>query len=184
MNSTPNTSLSHKLGMFPPNSPPSAAAAAPLMTPLRTIRYSAANERPPASLMAGDADLTAFAELRPVSGEPGSPRDLNAFVISTCKKWEGMNSKLLCKNCGLRNLHTATDCNKPRSADLPCQHCYGLDFASAPHYERDCQGCSEVNRPLYQRLKHLFFQKRVNGTYQAPVPATAPIQGAAGNGGP
>ena len=70
-----------------------------------------------------------------------SGRDLNAQFISMCKKREGMNSKSLCKNCGVRNLHTATDCNKPRSADLPCQHCYGLDFASAPHFGlgRDCQ---------------------------------------------
>mmetsp|Transcript_86167 Transcript_86167/g.126054 ORF Transcript_86167/g.126054 Transcript_86167/m.126054 type:complete len:379 (-) Transcript_86167:315-1451(-) len=120
----------------------------------------------------------------PPEGQPAVIRDLNAFVISTCKKWEGMHSKSSCKNCGLRNLHIATDCNKPRSADLPCQHCYGLDFASAPHHERDCQGCSEVNRPLYQRLQHLFFQKRVNGTYQAPAPAAAPVPGAAGNGGP
>jgi len=83
MNRTPNTSMSHGLGMFPPNSPPSAAAAAPLMTPFRTIRYSTANERPPASLLAGDADLTAFAELRPASGEPGSPtlrgNEISAF---------------------------------------------------------------------------------------------------------
>jgi len=95
-----------------------------------------------------------------------------------------MNSKSLCKNCELCNLHTATDCNKPHSADLPCQHCYGLEFASAPHHKRDCQGCLEVNLPLYQCLKHLFFQKRLHGTYQAPAPAAAQVQGAAGNGGP
>jgi len=73
MNRTPNTSMSHGLGMFPPNSPPSAAAATSFMTPLRTIRYSAANECPPASLLAGDADLTVFAKLRLASSAPGSP---------------------------------------------------------------------------------------------------------------
>jgi len=73
MNRTPNTSMSHGLGMFPPNSPPSAVAAAPFMMPLRTIRYSATNKQPPASLLVVNADLTAFAELRPASGEPGSP---------------------------------------------------------------------------------------------------------------
>jgi len=55
MKRTPNTSMSHGMGMFPPNSPPSTAAAAP------------------ASSQAGDADLTSFTELRPASGAPGSP---------------------------------------------------------------------------------------------------------------
>jgi len=88
-----------------------------------------------------------------------------------------MNSKYLFKKFGVRNLHTATDCNKSCSADLPCQHFYGLDFASAPHFERDCRGCSEVNRPLYLQLKHFFFLKRVNGTYQVPAPAATPDPG-------
>lgn len=35
-------------------------------------RVDEADERPPASLDAGDADLDAFAELRPASGPPGS----------------------------------------------------------------------------------------------------------------
>jgi len=124
--------------------------------------------------------------LPPLGGEPAVIRDFNAHIISMCKKWEGMNSKSLCKNCGLHNLHIATDCTKPLSADLSCQHCYGLDFASAPHFERDCRGCSVVNRPLHRQLKHLFFLKRVNGTYQAPAPAAAqsPFQGRRETGAP
>ena len=113
-------------------------------------------------------------------------QDLTADVLSLCKKWKGMDSKTLCKNCGEIDSHSSAFCHMPRISSLPCQLCYGLDLSSVPHSEMDCQGVSEANTQLYITLQRMLFLKRINGTISPrnPLPAAASGHGTAGNGGP
>jgi len=113
-------------------------------------------------------------------------QDLNADVFLLCKKWKGINSEMLCKNCGEVNAHSAGFCRTPRILSLPCQLCYGLDLSSVPHSEMDCQGASEANKQLYIKLQHMLFLKRTNGTIspRAPAPAAASGHRAVGIGCP
>lgn len=113
-----------------------------------------------------------------------SDHDLDAQVTTLGRQWEGINSKQLCKNCGVRNAHSATFCHKPRISSLPCQLCYGLNLSSTPHFEKDCPGCSAANTPLFIKLQQLLFLKRINGSNQAPAPAASPNSGGVGNGPP
>ena len=113
-----------------------------------------------------------------------SDHDLDAQVITLLRQWEAINSKQVCKNCGVRNAHSATFCHKPRISSLPCQLCYGLNISSTPHFEKECPGCSAANMPLFIKLQQLLFLKRINGSNQATVPAAAPNSGGAGNVSP